>query len=156
MKKFVLLVAFMLPLSIALISAQNTPSTTKKQATKSKAPVVPSAVKEAFKQRFPQVTKVKFDRERNGEYEAGFKENGAAMSANFTAQGAWRETETEIKTEELPTVVAQAIAAKYPRAKVVGAAKIETADNGTRYEADLKTGLKKSEVLFDAAGNPVK
>jgi hypothetical protein len=46
--------------------------------------------------------------------------------------------------------------AKFPKAKIVGAAKIETAQNGIRYEADLKTGLKKIEVFFDATGNFVK
>ncbi len=182
MKKILLSVAFMLPLSIALISAQNAASTvnnkvekhaqgkghaakeqaeqTEQTAKKAKTPkaktAVPEAVKTAFKQRFPQVKKVEFDRERNGEYEAEFKENGVKMSANFTADGIWRETETEIKVAELPTAVTQAIAAKYPKAKVVGAAKIETADKGTHYEADLKTGAKKSEILFDEAGNVVK
>jgi hypothetical protein len=116
----------------------------------------PSAVTEAFKKRFPTVTKVDFDREKNGEYEAEFKVNGVKMSANFTSDGTWRETESEIAATALPVTVVQSIAAKYPNAKVVGAAKIETSDKGTLYEADLKTGVKKSEVLFDTAGNVVK
>jgi hypothetical protein len=116
----------------------------------------PKAVETAFKQRFPTVTKVSFDHEKNGEYEANFKINGMKSSANFTATGEWRETETEIKVAELPAVVSQGIIAKFPKAKIVGAAKIETAQNGVRYEADLKTGLKKTEVFFDATGNFVK
>jgi hypothetical protein len=116
----------------------------------------PKAVEAAFKQRFPNVTKVSFDHEKNGEYEANFKINGMKSSANFTATGEWRETETEIKVAELPAVVSQGIIAKFPKAKIVGAAKIETAQNGIRYEAYLKTGLKKIEVFFDATGNFVK
>jgi uncharacterized protein YxeA len=116
----------------------------------------PKAVENAFKQRFPNISKVSFDHEKNGEYEANFKINGMKTSANFTATGEWRETETEIQVSELPSVVSQGILAKFPKAKIVGAAKIETAQNGIRYEADIKTGLKKTEVLFDATGNFVK
>ncbi len=113
----------------------------------------PKAVQTAFKQRFPNVTKVSFDHESNGEYEAHFKINGVKTSANFTETGEWRETETEIPVSALPVSVSQAIIVKFPKAKIVGAAQIETAKDGTRYEADLKTGFKKIEVFFDATGH---
>ncbi|MBL7818901.1 MAG: PepSY-like domain-containing protein [Saprospiraceae bacterium] len=137
MKKILFVLSFALPLSMCAQKA-------------------PSAVQTAFKKHFPTVTKVDFDKEKNGEYEAEFKMNGVEMSANFTVDGAWRETETEIAATALPANVSSAISKKYPTAKVVGAAKIETADRGTLYEADLKTGMKKAEVLFDTAGNVVK
>jgi hypothetical protein len=137
MKKIMLIVALALPLSIFAQKA-------------------PEAVQKAFKKRFPAVMKVGFDKEKNGEYEANFKVGGVKTSANFTAEGVWRETESEIGTAALPAHISKAILAQYPKAKIVGAAKIETPDKGVRYEADLKTGLKKSEVLFDANGNAVK
>jgi Putative beta-lactamase-inhibitor-like, PepSY-like len=137
MKKFLFVVALALPLSMFAQKA-------------------PSAVQTAFKKRFPTVTKVDFDKEKSGEYEAEFKMNGVKMSANFTADGKWRETESEVAATALPAEVSKAITAKFPKAKVVGAAKIETSDRGTIYEADLKTGMKSSEVLFDAFGNVVK
>ena len=163
MKKFLFLVAFALPLSILTVSAQNAApkvdkmaTTTTKKVEKKEGHGTPAAVKVAFTQKFPNVAKVRFDKEGNGEYEAEFKMDGVKMSANFTAEGAWRETESEIAATALPAAVTQAISAKYPKASIVGAAKIETSDKGTRYEADLKTGLKKAEVLFDEAGNEVK
>lgn len=137
MKKILFVLPFALPLSMCAQKA-------------------PSAVQTAFKKHFPTVTKVDYDKEKNGEYEAEFKLNGVEMSANFMADGTWRETETEIATTALPANITKAIATKYPNAKVVGAAKIETSDRGLLYEADLKTGMKKSEVLFDAVGNVVK
>ena len=158
-----LIVALTLPLSILTISAQNTapkvdkttPTTTQK-AEKKEGHGTPVAVKTAFKERFPTVTKVTFEKEKNGEYEANFRLDKVKMSANFTAEGAWRETESEIGAKALPVNVSQSIAAKYPKAVIVGAAKIETSDKGTRYEADLRFGLKKSEVLFDEVGNEVR
>jgi Putative beta-lactamase-inhibitor-like, PepSY-like len=113
----------------------------------------PTSVKTAFQSRFPTVKEVSYDKEKNGEYEANFKIKGIKMSANFTETGDWRETESEITTQTLPDVITKAIGVKYPKAKIVGAAKIETPENGTRYEADLKTGLKKTEVLLDELGN---
>ncbi len=165
MKKMMFIVAFALiaPLSISTILAQNTApkaektaKTATKKVEKKEGHGTPAAVKAAFKQKFPSVAKVSFDKEGNGEYEAKFKMDGVKMSANFTAEGAWRETESEIGAAALPANISQAILAKYPKARLVGAAKIETSDKGTRYEADLKTGLKKAEVLFDEAGNEVK
>ena len=165
MKKFLFAAAFALPLSMPILSAQNVaPSKTTVKAKQHAAKEedekenvsAPGAVKTAFKKRFPTVTKVNFGREKNGEYEAEFKLDGVKSSANFTAEGTWKETESEISAAMLPANIIQSISAKYPQAKIVGAAKIVTADNGTRYEADLKMGMKKKEVLFDEAGNLVK
>ena len=137
MKKLLFAVAFALPLSM---SAQKTPE----------------AVTKAFAAKFPTVKKVSYDHEKNGNYEAEFALNGVKMSADFKSTGEWLETETEIAATALPANVTAAIKKAYPSATIVGAAKIETLANGIRYEADLKTGLKKSEVLYDADGQLVK
>lgn len=116
----------------------------------------PAAVEKAFANRFPNVKEVKYDKESNGEFEASFKINGVKMSANFKATGDWVETESEIPAAGLPSPVTAAIKKAHPKSKIVGAAKIETAVNGTRYEADLKRGLLKAEVLYDENGNFIK
>jgi Putative beta-lactamase-inhibitor-like, PepSY-like len=138
MKKIIL--SLVLPLSISPLFAQK----------------APDAVQKAFAQKFPMVKKVSYDREKNGDYEAEFSVNGTETSANFTADGKWLETEKPITTTALPADVVKAINAKYPSAKIVGAAQIETLDKGTLYEADLKIGIKKQEILLDAKGNFVK
>ena len=136
MKKLIAILAFALPLSIMAQKA-------------------PEAVTKAFAAKFPNVKKVSFDKEGNGEYEAEFKANGVGMSANFKATGEWVETEATIPVAQLPANVVTAIKKAHPQSKIVGAAKIETA-TGINYEADLKEGLKKSEVLYDSAGNFIK
>ena len=110
MKKTTLIAALVLPLSMTTIFAQNTASKTEVSAqtvVKESKRGTPIAVKAAFKQRFPTVTKVSFDKEGNGEFEAGFKMDGVKMSANFTADGTWRETESEIGAAALPATVTQ-------------------------------------------------
>lgn len=117
---------------------------------------VPAAVEAALKQKFPTVEKPLWDKENAHEYEAEFMLKGVKISANFSDAGKWLETETEITVTALPKKVADAFQAKYAGAEITGAAKIETADNKIKYEAEFKTNGKKQEVLFDADGNLVK
>ncbi|HQH42100.1 MAG TPA: hypothetical protein PK825_10175, partial [Bacteroidales bacterium] len=44
---------------------------------------VPEAVKTAFAKQFPNATKVKWSKENDKEWEAEFKTDGKAYSANF-------------------------------------------------------------------------
>ena len=66
------------------------------------------------------------------------------MSANFSAEGKWLETETEIKVTDLPASVQTALAGK----KVKEAAKILRADGSTVYEAEVK----HKDLIYDASG----
>ena len=117
---------------------------------------VPQAVKITFMQKFPNAQKVTWDKENATEYEAGFVLNGVKMSSNINTEGKWLETETTVKISDLPENVKSAILTKYPTAKITGVSKIETANDGIQYEADIKTGLKKLEVLFSENGKFVK
>lgn len=105
---------------------------------------VPTAVREAFSQKFPGVSDVDWEKENNREWEAEFEQNGIDMSANFSADGAWLETETPIKVAELPAPVQAALKGK----KVKEAARIERADGTTLFEAEVR----KKDLLFDQAG----
>src|ERR1043166_5042822 len=74
---------------------------------------VPSMVSSAFKTKFPNVQKVKWEMENEKEYEAGFKLNSIEMSALFDASGNWLETEFEIKVAGLPQPVSQTISKQF-------------------------------------------
>ena len=116
----------------------------------------PVAVKNTFEQKFPAATNIKWGKESASEWEAEFKMNSAKNSANFLADGNWVETETEIPVAQLPAGVVISIKKQYPAAEIVGAHKIETAQKGTMYEADIKTGGKKKEVVLTADGTFIK
>ncbi len=104
----------------------------------------PPAVVTAFNQKFTGVKELEWGLEKNGEWEAEFDQNGAEMSANFSADGKWMETETEIKVADLPAAVQTALKGK----KVKEAAKILRADGSTVYEAEVK----RKDLIFDATG----
>lgn len=116
---------------------------------------VPVKVKTAFEQKFHGVQNVKWDKENATEWEAEFKINGVAMSVNYSADGTWLETETEIKIDQVPAKINDYITNTYPGWQTVGASKIETFKKGILYEADLKSGIKKKEVTITSEGIPI-
>jgi hypothetical protein len=104
----------------------------------------PAAVVSTFNQKFQNVKELEWGMEKNGEWEAEFEQTGGEMSANFSADGKWLETETEIKPADLPAPVQAALKGK----KVKEASKILRADGSTVYEAEVK----KKDMIFDAGG----
>jgi hypothetical protein len=116
----------------------------------------PAAVQKSFEKKFPGVAKVNWGKEGPGEWEAEFTFEGAEISANFAEDGTWLETEKEIRIDEIPKVVVEAINKKYPGWRVVEADRTETLKHGTIYEADLKKkGEGKKSVAFKGDGTPV-
>ncbi len=113
---------------------------------------IPAAVTSAFHNKFPDAKKVHWDIENATEYEAEFKLNGAAYSAAFDLSGKWLETETIIKISALPEAVQFALKNDFGSFKINEAAKIETAQNEIRYEAEIEKGEETFDVLFSADG----
>lgn len=114
---------------------------------------VPSAVKDTFNILFPNADNVKWGKESSSEYEAEFKLNDIEMSANFSSDGSWVETETQIDILSLPQPVVDAINRDYSNATISSAFRIDKADKSVWYESDIKVGKKKKEVTYDASGN---
>ncbi|MEO5569405.1 MAG: PepSY-like domain-containing protein [Bacteroidia bacterium] len=121
-------------------------------AQKITADKVPAEVTSAFKAKFPEVKDVDWEMEKANEFEAAFKVSGADQTASFNADGKWMETETEIKVSELPAVVKQSIEKQFPGFKMEEASKVDNAEKGLCYEAEIEKGKETYEVLLNSKG----
>ena len=112
----------------------------------------PAAVKSKFSSLYPNATSVKWEKE-NGKYEASFKNDNASMEALFDEQGNLIESETEIKTSDLPKTALDYLAKNKPGEKVKEASKIVDGKGTVTYEAELRG---EKNLIFDSTGNFIK
>ena len=117
---------------------------------------VPSTVKAAFAKKFPGAVAARWGKENAKEYEAEFKLDGKSASASFLTDGSWVETEMEINISELPAPAATAVKTKHPGATILKVYKIDNAKGDLTYEAEIKTGNKKQEMILKADGTIIK
>ena len=117
---------------------------------------VPDAVKTAFNNKFPTASSVKWEKESKTELEANFKMNNTDVSANFSLDGSWVETETTIPASELPAPVTNAVNTKYPGAVYGRTEKIEKPGAKILYEVNLTVNGKKKELELSPDGIIVK
>ncbi|NOX66308.1 MAG: hypothetical protein GXO85_11105 [Chlorobi bacterium] len=116
---------------------------------------VPEKVKTAFSQKFPNATKIKWDKESKNAWEAEFKMNGKEYSANFSTEGIWQETEYEIEESEIPDNVKNALKNEFDGYKVKEPEISENKD-GKTYEFELKKGESEMEVTINNNGKVIK
>jgi Putative beta-lactamase-inhibitor-like, PepSY-like len=112
---------------------------------------IPETAVSNLKQKFPTATKVHWDKEKNGDFEAEFKLNGTSISVTFSPTGDWLETETGMSASGLPAAVLTAFRKEHGAAKIKAADKIESA-KPICYEIEYKDGVKTKEIVYDEQG----
>jgi uncharacterized membrane protein YkoI len=121
---------------------------------------VPKPVLEAFHKAYPQATDLKYEKEIKGgkpAYEIEFKDQGAEREAYYSANGTLLETEEEIKPDELPPAVTEALKKAHPHATIAEAEKYIKPDGSiSGYEVEIKDGNKELEIHFDLGGKILK
>jgi len=115
----------------------------------------PSKVTDAFNSKFPNAKSIRWDKENETEWEAEFTINGVEYSANFSKDGAWKETEHEVKIDELPAEVISTLKTQFAGYEIKEVEMVET-PTFTGYEVELKKGKETLEVLMDKAGKVIK
>jgi len=112
---------------------------------------VPDAVKASFAKKYPDVDRVKWEKEGD-QFEAGFKDNDHSMAALFTADGALTESELTIPKASLPPSILAYVKKNYKGSPIKEAAKITKASGEINYEVEVK-GMDR---IFDANGNYIR
>lgn len=119
---------------------------------------VPAAVQQAIKEQSKGATLRGVAKEvEHGKtlYEAELNVNGHSKDVTFDAQGQVVSVEEETPIADIPSAAREAIQRAAGGGKVLV---VETVTEGgkTFYEAQVRKGIKKSEVQVDASGQPVK
>ena len=117
---------------------------------------VPTAVKDAFKAKFPDAKLHEWEMEE-GNYVASFSSKDARMEAAFTPDGKWKETELKSKMSEVPQAIKDALAkSEYAKWKVGDVAKIATPENPNMFEIEVHKGNECYGLHYDLSGKLVK
>lgn len=116
---------------------------------------VPQSVKDAFEKKFPNVSKIEWEKENADEWEAEFEMNGIEYSANFDAKGKWQETEHEIKVSELPGKVKSTLDNDFS-GYTIEEAEIAETPKGKFYEVTIEKGSDEMEVVINISGEVIK
>lgn len=113
---------------------------------------VPTAVKETLAKKYPQATKVSWEKEK-GNYEANWGgKSGEDTSVQFTPAGAFVEEVNAIPVSQLPAEVATYVKSHYNGAKIKEAGKVTDASGKHFFEAEIKG----KDLIFDENGKFVK
>ena len=122
-----------------------------KKEMKSKV-VVPLVVKNALSKKYPEASKVTWEKE-NGNYEANWGgKSGEDNSVQFTPDGIFIEIVNAIAVNKLPEPVILYVNRKYKGSKITEAGKVTDAVGKISYEAEING----KDLNFDENGNFIK
>jgi hypothetical protein len=126
--------------------------TTLAMAQTVKNALVPTSVKEALMKKYPQASKVTWEKEK-GNFEANWGgKSGEDMSVQYTPSGTFIEQVAAISPSELPAAVAVYVKQHHKGLKISEAGKVTDAKGTMMYEAEVKG----KDLVFDEKGNFLK
>src|SRR5436305_13129810 len=107
------------------------------QAQKGKSVSVPAAVKTALQTKYPEATKVTWEKEK-GNYEANWGgKSGEDNSVQFTPAGEFIEYVIAIPVSQLPEKIISYIKTHYKGVKIKEAGKVTDAKGKLSYESEV-------------------
>lgn len=89
-------------------------------------------------------------------YEAEMTANGHSKDVDIDSSGAVVEVEEQVEFDSLPSDVKEGLQAKAGNGKIIKVESITKHDKLVAYEAQIRTGGKKSEVQVGPTGKPLE
>ena len=114
---------------------------------------VPDAVQTAFENKYPGETDPDWHTDSNNNWEAHFKQKGEKYRADFSPNGQWIETESSIKSSELPKAIKTVIKEKYGSEDISEIEFVTSASKGTFYDVEFKQKGKNMDIEFRVNGD---
>jgi len=118
---------------------------------------VPGPVRQAFQAKYPDVKSVEWKIAGDKNYEAEFTLKGVETTVKFDPAGAWRETEKQIPSSEVPKAVLEVLAQKFKTYKISETQDLRLFDDPKIiYEIHLDDGKEILKALLYADGTIIK
>ena len=114
---------------------------------------VPAAVQANFEKMYPGENDPDWHIDSHGYYEANFKKKGVKYRADYTKDGSWYETETNIKKKELPEAILKAIKEQFGQYDISEVEKVQHHSKGLFYDVEFKRKGKNKDVEFREDGS---
>lgn len=112
----------------------------------------PDLVQKAFDERFPGASDVNWEKEIPRGWIAEFVWNSQNMKVNYTLNGVWVSSQTQIPQTEIPENVYATINSFYPDWKIVLATKIESGTGDPLYKAAIQKEMQLQEIILKSDG----
>ncbi|WP_121810572.1 PepSY-like domain-containing protein [Mucilaginibacter kameinonensis] len=113
---------------------------------------VPSAVKQSLAKKYPNASKVTWEKEK-GNFEANWGgKSGEDTSVTFTPSGEFVEEVDAIPVSQLPPTVFEYVKTNYKGTKIKEAGRVTNAAGKKMFEAEIKG----KDLLFDENGKFLK
>ena len=111
----------------------------------------PESVLTAFAKMFPNATEVEWAMEDEDIWEAEFTVNETSIEAEFSTEGNWLQTETELHKVDVPEMVTEAILAKYPKCEWREFEEVRS-ENFLAYEVEIIYQGEEIELMVTGSG----
>lgn len=117
---------------------------------------VDKAIENAFKQQYPDATRVEWEK-KSDYYVASFRQNNTEAEAWYNTQAVWHMTETDVIYADLPQAVKTAFeASEYAGWKVDDIDKLECLGMETVYIIEVEQGNTEYDLYYSPEGVFIK
>jgi len=118
---------------------------------------VPASVTDAFKQKYPDASKVEWKDKLTG-FTASFEKGNMKCESRFSNKGAWQSTETKIEKDALPAAVTDGYGkSKYAEWNIKSIYKIDLPGDTVQYRVQaVKSDIHKKNLVFNSTGRLLK
>jgi len=113
---------------------------------------VPKAVQKTFENKYPGENDPDWHKDDNGNYESNFKIDGKSFRADFSPNGEWIETESDIDKKDLPKAVIDVIDNQFPDSEITEIEEVDHYSKGKFYDVEFKQKGKNKDVEIKADG----
>ena len=116
------------------------------------AQAVPPEVEEAFEEKYGNAELERWEVDVNGYWEAQFEIGDEEYRADFTKEGTWVETERNLKLDQLPDRVQEAIKLDFGNDEIAEIEEVDHPRKGLFYDVEFKRPGKNADVEYTPEG----